>query len=222
MRFSKKNVVMATVLLASTFVWGQQPLTDRPASLLVRMSFASSWVPSGFGSFPQICFSVDRSGHYEMRRVTLKVSTEPLHGLPDASSPDDTKRVVKTPQAELLQGTLPPSELAKLEKLLQDPEFLKLTSAPASILRKGAETFVAEVPRETSVQRVVVSDANGENPFPHSAQGIVNWLEHFKAEGAEPLDVSALDICPSGVLQPANPNIALLQSVPATGACITR
>jgi hypothetical protein len=221
MRFSTRHVVMASALLASTFAWGQRPQINgreinEPTSLLVRMSFASSWQPSGFGSLPQICFSVDRSGHYEIRRVTMKISTEPLQGSPNG------KVIVKTPHVDLLQGTLPSVELAKLEKLIEDPEFLSLTSAPASLLRKGAETFVAEVPRDANVQRVVLSDADGENPFPHSAQRIVSWLRQFKAEGAEQLDVSALDICPSGALQPVSPNVASLQPVPSSGACVTR
>jgi hypothetical protein len=33
--------------------------------------------------------------------------------------------------------------------------------------------------------------------MPYSVQKFVSWLQQFKAEGAEPLDVSALDICPS-------------------------
>ena len=199
MRFSMQHFLMPSVLLAATFVWGQQPQISEPTSLLVRMSFASSWVPSGFGSFPPICFSVDRSGHYEMRRVTVKGNAEFVEG---------------TPHAELLQGTLPPKELKKLEMMLRDPEFRNLPKSSGSILLKGAETFVAEVPGASGAQRVVVTDTDGENPFPPSAQRIVNWLQRFKAEGAEPLDVSAPDICPSGALQPARPDTALLQPVP--------
>jgi hypothetical protein len=212
MRFSKRHIVMASALLASTFAWGQQPQINgpqinEPTSLLVRMSVASSWEPSGFGSFPQICFSVDRSGHYEMRRATMKGNAEFVEG---------------TPHTELLQGTMPVKELKKLETLLQDPEFRALPRSSGGILRKGAETFVAEVPRRNGVQRVVISDTDGENPFPHSAQRTVDWLQQFKAEGAEPLDVSALDICPSGALQPVNPNTASLQPVPSSGTCVTR
>jgi hypothetical protein len=199
MRFSMKHFLMASVLLASTFAWGLQPQISGPASLLARMSFASSWVPSGFGSFPQICFSVDRSGHYEMRRMTIKGNAEIVEG---------------TPHTELLQGTLPPKELKKLEVMLHDPEFRTLPKSSGSILLRGAKTFVAEVPRASGAQRVVVSDTDGENPFPPSAQRIVNWLQRFKAEGAEPLDVSAPDICPSGALQPVKPDTALLQPVP--------
>jgi hypothetical protein len=216
MQFSKRYLVVTSLLLASTLAWGQQPQINQRTSLLVRMSFTSSWVPQGFGSLPQICFSVDRTGHYEMRRLTIKVSTESPQASPD------TKLLLGTPYTELLQGTLLASELEKLEKLLADPEFLKLAASAPNILRKGAETFVAEVPREDQVQRVVMSDADGENPLPRSANRIVNWLQHFKAEGAKPLDVSAEDICPSAALQPVNPTTALLQPTPLSGACVRR
>jgi hypothetical protein len=190
-RFSKRYIVVTSVLLASTLAWGQQPQINGRTSVLVRMSFTSSWVVDyGDEGFPQICFSVDRTGHYRMRRLTTKGNTE------------------------LLQGTLPPKEMRKLEKRLQDPEFRGLARSSGGILRKGAETFVAEVPRENGVQRVVMSDADNENPFPRSAERIVNWLQHFKAEGAEPLDVSAEDICPSGALQPVKPATALLEPIP--------
>ena len=203
MRFSMKRFLVAS-LLASAFAWGQQPQisgreTNDPESLLVRMSFASSWLPSGFANSPQICFSVDRSGHYQMRRLTMKGNDEVVDG---------------TPHPELLQGTLPAKELKMLETVLRDPEFRALPKSSGGILRKGAETFVAEVPRASGAQRVVVTDTDRENPFPPSAQRIVNWLQQFKAEGAEPLDVSAQDICPSGALQPVKPNTALLQPVP--------
>lgn len=205
MQFSKRHIAVASVLLASTFAWGQQPEINGPTSLLVRMSFASSWLPSGFGSLPQVCLSVDRSGHYEMRRVTIKPTTEPLQDSPNR------KVVGGTPHTELLQGTLPAKELRKLDKLLGDSDFRNLAGPFGGLLRKGAETFVAEVPREDGVQRVVMSDADRENPFPPSADRIVRWLQNFKAEGAEPLDVSAKDICPSGALQPVKPATALLE-----------
>lgn len=208
MRFSKRHIAMASVLLASTFAWGQQFDINGPTSLLVRMSFASSWVSSGFGSLPQVCFSVDRSGHYKMRRVTIKTSTEPLQDSPNS------KVVVGTPHTQVLQGTLPAKELRTLDTLLGDPDFRSLEGPFGGLVRKGAETFVAEVPRENGVQRVVLSDADRENPFPPSADRIVKWLQNFKAEGSEPLEVSAEDICPTRALQPVKPATALLQPIP--------
>jgi hypothetical protein len=118
MRFSKSYLVVLSALLASTLGWGQEAQANQ-TSLLVRMSFSSSWIPQGSANFPQICFSVDRSGHYEMRRLTMKVSSDSPKENPDR------KLVIGTPYSELLQGTLSPGELGKLEKFLEDPEFVK-------------------------------------------------------------------------------------------------
>ncbi len=225
MRFSTSFLLVASALLASALAWGQTqiPKTQIPATndsdfLLVRMSFNSTWVADygaeGLKGSPQICFSVDRSGHYRMRRLTMKVGSEPFPGNPDAT------RSLEVPHVELLQGALSPGELAKLEKLLEDPEFRKLTGPGPRLLLSGAETLVAEVPREDGVQRVVVSDADGENPFPRSAERIIGWLQHFKAERAAPLDVSGEDICPSQALQPVKPATAMLHGIVSSGACV--
>jgi hypothetical protein len=212
MRVSKTCVAVMWILLASALAWGQRSgINEREISgPAFRMSFSSSRLAvEGFFVFPQICFSVDHSGHYELKRLTMKVSGE--------SSQGKIFRMVP----ELLQGTLPATEWASLEKLLEDPELLKSGSAPG-VLRKGAETFVAEVPGENGVQRVVLSNADGGNPFPRSAERVVNWLQHFKAEGAEPLDVSADDICPSATFQPVRPATAELQPRSSSGGCVNR
>jgi hypothetical protein len=205
MRFVGKHIAIASLIFGTSLSWGQSKL-DAPSSLLVRMSFTSTWVADfGVRDSPQVCFSIDHAGHYQMRRLTMKVSSEPL-----AENPG-TEALQGTPHAELIQGTLQSSELEKLEKLLADQEFRKLTVSAPNFLTKGAETFVAEVPRDSGVQRVVMSDADGKNPFPRSAEKIVNWLQTFKAEGSKPIDVSARDICPQGSIQPVRPATALLQ-----------
>jgi hypothetical protein len=215
MQFSKRSIVVASTLLASTFIWGQLPPNTGRKSLLVRMSFASAWI-NDFGDrdLPQICLSVDEDGHYEMRRLTRTIDSEQHQGSPGA------KLLPGTPHIELVQGTLPPSEVMTLRKFLGNREFMRLGASGPRILRNGGETFVAEVPRETGVQRVVMSDADGANPFPRSANKIVNWLQHFTAEGAEPLDVSAQDICPSVALKQVNPATASVHPNPSPGACI--
>jgi hypothetical protein len=214
MRISKRFFVVASTLLASTFALGQLQ-HNSGKSLLVRMSFTSTWVNDiGDRDFPQICLSVDEDGHYEMRRLTMKIKSEPAEGNLQ------TKLLPETPRTELLQGTLPPSEVVALRKLLGNREFMKLTASAPRILRNGGETFVAEVPRDNGVRRVVLSDADRENPFPRSANKIVNWLQHFKAEGAEPLDVSAQDICPTGTLQQIDPAVASTQSFSSPEGCI--
>ncbi len=216
MRFSKSCLVFASLLLAPILICGQQTRTMEGTSLLVRMSFTSSWVPQGFASSPQICFSVDRDGHYEMRRLAMKVEADSPH-----ANADD-KLLPGTPYTELLEGTLAANELEQLEKFLADPEFRKLAASTPNILRNGAETFVAEVPRDGQVQRVVISNADGEKPFPRSANRIVTWLEHFKAEGAKNIEVSAEDICPRGALQAVNPATASLGQIHSSDGCVAR
>ena len=219
MRFFAGFIVIVSVFLASALAWGQTQMnasTSVPVrtSLLVRMSFASTWEEQdGFGNSPQICFSVDRTGHYQMRRLTK---------LRRSIKKDNAEIIEETLIPELIRGTLPPNELAKLEKLLEDPEFLRLSGPVPNLLREGAETLVAEVPRENGVQRVVASDADRANPLPRSASEIVNWLKHFKAENAEPLDVSTQDICPSRAVQPVRPTNALLEPASPYGACVSR
>lgn len=156
----------------------------------------SSIMVLGFsGSEQQICFSVDRTGHYQMLREIRRVITERTQG-----SPVYNKAVSFPPHTELFQGIMLASELEKFEKLIANSEFVKITaSAPKwNSLQKGAEDFVAEVPRENGVQHVVMRNSDGEDPFPRSVQEIINWLQQFKTENAEPLDVSKnkWDVCP--------------------------
>jgi len=192
------NRIFASWLVASALAWGQNPQVNEHPSALVRVSF-TSLILGDSGSYRQICFSFDRTGRYELRRVTMKVSTERTQG-----SAVYDKVVSGPPHTELVRGFMFASESEKLEKLLADSDFLKFTTSTPKMtaLQRGAEDFVAEVPREKGVQRVVMRDADGENPFPRSVQEIVNWLQDFKAENAKPLDVSA-DICPRDALSDA-------------------
>jgi len=219
MRFRAAFLVITSALVVSVLSWGQPQILEKD-SLLVRMSFTSTWAadhdPEGLEGSPQICFSVDGSGHYQMRRLTMKVTGEPAPGNPDG------KLFPETPKTEFLQGTLPGSELAKLKKLLDDPEFVKLSGPAPRLLLQGAETLVAEVPREDWMQRVVMSDADGKNPFPRSAERIVKWMQHFKAKGGEALDVSAADICPREALRSIDPVTAWFESSSSAGGCGTR
>jgi hypothetical protein len=125
----------------------------------------------------------------------------------------NTKILRETPSMETLQGVLAPGELKRLAQLFDDPEFRSLKRSSGGLLRKGADVFVAEVPRENEVQRVVWSDTDGENPFPRPASRVLRWLQNFKTAGAQPLDVSEEDICPSAALQRLDPATALLQPI---------
>jgi len=202
MRLWTRFAAIASWFLVSALGWGQLYAVpaDRDRDLLARLSFASTWaVDNASKASPQICFSVDLAGHYRMRRLTTKGGADFLQG---------------SPHPEVVRGTLQPKELRKLGRLLGDPDFRNLDGSFGGLVRKGAETFVAEVPRESGVQRIVVSDPDRENRFPDSVSRIVSWLQDFEAVGAEAVDVSSQDICPSGALQPINPATALVKPIP--------
>jgi hypothetical protein len=107
MRFSKGYIAIVWWLLASALAWGQlAPAKGREIDgPLFRMSFTSSRLAGeGFFIFPQICFSVDHTGHYQMRRLTMKVSAESSQGKIFRMAP------------ELLQGTLPAGEAGEASR----------------------------------------------------------------------------------------------------------
>ena len=109
--------------------------------------------------------------------------------------------------------------MKNIEKLLNDPELRRLDGSSGGLLRNSAETFIAELQRDNSVQRFSLSDTDGEKPFPHSIVRIVGWLQGFEAKGAERIDVDTPDICPGGKLQPVSPVTARLEN---SNACVGR
>lgn len=151
MRLSKR-ILIASWLVASAFAWGQNTQDNERSPVPVLRKFMSSIMVLGFsGSEQQICFSVDRTGHYQMLREIRRVITERTQG-----SPVYNKAVSFPPHTELFQGIMLASELEKFEKLIANSEFVKITaSAPKwNSLQKGAEDFVAEVPsRKRSTTR---------------------------------------------------------------------
>jgi hypothetical protein len=186
-----KSILITSCLVTSALAWGQNAQVNESSSAFVRVSL-TSYILGDSGSYRKICFSFDRTGHYELARVTMKLTTKRSQGSPVYNGSSSGPR-----HTELVQGSMFAGDLQKLEKLLADSDFMKVTASTPEItaLQKGAEDFVAEVPRENGMQRVVMRDADGENPFPRSVQEIVNWLQHFKAENAEPLNVLG-EICP--------------------------
>jgi hypothetical protein len=199
MRSSKRKIAVAFMILVSSLAWSQTPQVEiNKPSYLVRMSFAKTWRAH---SSPT-CFSADVNGHYQIRRSKATQYTV---------EKDGHQFIYRNLRTELLQGTLDENAMKQLKALLENPELVSLTPK-ANFLRKDGETFAADVAREHDVQRVVVTDSDYESAFPPSVRKLVSWLENFKAEGAEPLDDSDADICPSPTLQLVNPAVAMLQS----------
>jgi len=199
MRSSDRKIAVTCMILVSSFAWSQTPQAEiNKPSYLVRMSFVKTWRAH---SSPT-CFSADVNGHYQMRRSKATQYTV---------EKDGRQFVYRNLRTELLQGTLDENAMRQLKGLLENPELVSLTPR-ANLLRKDGETFAVDVTREREVQRVVITDSDNENAFPASVRNLVSWLENFKAEGAQPLDDSDADICPSATLQLADPAVATLQS----------
>ncbi len=190
------------VVPLSVVVWGQdhaiRPGSEAP---MVRLSFhRGSAEVSDFddAAFTQVCLSVVRDGHYQMRHVSAKRG------------------------AEMLQGTLSPHELKRLGGLLGNADVRSQEGSSGGLLRNSAETFTAEVQRKDGVQRFTLTDTDGESPFPRSVLKIVAWLQGFDAQDAKHLAVDTEDICPGGALQPVHPVSARLKDLRPSGACVAR
>jgi hypothetical protein len=174
MHSSTKFLLAATMFLAPTFTCAQLLQAKDQTNQLARLSLSStSPIAAGEKGFPQVCFSVDRDGRYQMSRLTSEGGRE------------------------LLQGTVLPGKLKKLEELLGDSEFISVGSS-GGLLRNSAQAFAAEVPREKGTLRIFISDTDTENPFPRSVRRVANWLQNFNPEDAEPFETSVPDICPRG------------------------
>jgi hypothetical protein len=149
-------------------------LKDEKASLLARLSYNSTWFMSpDQHKSRRICFAVFRDGRYRMLRTTA-----------DGKS-------------ERLKGAIEPEELKQIEVLLETPSFRALAGQRGGIVRSGSETFIAEVPRDVGIQRVLWMNPDREEPFPRPAAQVVNWLQSFEPKHAEALvETEFPDICP--------------------------
>ena len=144
----------------------------------VRLSYSNNWPHAGEKYSPKICFSVWPDGHYRILRMN------DLH------------------QTQLLGGVLPAGQLAQLRSLLDTREFRALYGTRGGLLRQGAENFIAEVPRENGVQRLVWMIPDGESKYSEPVADIIGWLQDFQPKGAEVLlRTDFPDVCPrvSGV-----------------------
>lgn len=146
----------------------------------VRLSYSNSWIHAGEKYSPKICLSVWPDGHYRILRMN------DLH------------------QTQLLGGVLPAEQLKQLRSLLDAPDFRALSGTRGGLLREGAENFIAEVPREGSLQRLVWMIPDGESKYSKPVADIISWVQSFQPKGAEVLlRTDFPDVCPQvGRMQP--------------------
>jgi hypothetical protein len=178
-------VVVGTLFMNSIALFAekgnsQNPIMRQP----VRLSYSSSWVPAGEKSSPKICLSVWPDGHYRILRA------------------DDKG------QSQLRQGIVPARQLKQLRWLLEAPDFQALSGSHGGLLREGADSFVAEIPRGGAVQHMAWMVPDGKSKFPKSIADIVGWVQDFRPENGEVLlQTDFPDVCPHvGGLQPVVAN----------------
>lgn len=165
-------ITALTLLTSSTgLAQSKKPGLD---SLVARLSYASTygvdWRQQE-GS-PNVRFALYRSGRYQVLIDTEKGT-------------------------EFLQGELSRDQLFRVSRMLED---LNFQSSELSTVRRGSESFQAEVQRSGETTRYIWVDPDHQRPFPESAISVVHWLRKFKAQGASPLplgEFSEQQICPS-------------------------
>jgi hypothetical protein len=175
MRAAKVVLIVVIGTLVASPSFAQNNGTNDENALVARLSYSSTWfVSADQKTSPRICFAVFKDGRYRMLR----------------RSPDGrTQRV---------QGVIVPEELGQIEAMLKSPGFRALAGQRGGgIVRSGSERFIAEVPREDSVQRLLWMNPDRKEPFPEAAAEVIDWLQHFEPRHAESLvDTEFPDVCP--------------------------
>jgi len=171
-----------------------QSMKSAPDDLIARLSYASTYVVDWRrqeGS-PNVCIALYRSGHYQIV-------------------------VEREKGTEILQGELSKDQLFHVNGMLDDLDF---ESSQAGLIRRGSESFEAEIHRPGGTTRYIWINPDRQRPFPKSAVDVVHWLRNFKAAGAFPLphgELNEQQICPSQ--KPLLPLTAELQPAPGAGKC---
>jgi len=185
-------VALAIVAMAAGSSASGDKSRDEQSSLLARLSYRSTWISQpGQKVAPRICLSVSKDGHYRILRLS------------------------DIGQTQVLQGTLTPRQLKQLQDLLDAPDFRALAGSHGGVVRRGSESFMAEVPREEGVQRVLWMIPDRKSSFPQPAARMVEWLRDFQPNGAETLiNTEFPDVCPRVGLAPVQPTVAHLDAQP--------
>src|SRR5215469_5104389 len=164
MQMYSRTVLTILQLLASSAMLAQESDHIANLDLLVRLSYQSS----GSGG-QQVCLAVSRDSQYHIARRGL------------------------LGQTTRLQGQMQKEQFEQLAKLLESPEFGKLSGSSGGLIRKDAESFAVEIPlgdhlradgtgkwMEFTAHRLQWLNPDGEHPFPDSVAKVVDWVEHFR------------------------------------------
>jgi hypothetical protein len=157
---------------------------QEPGIPFARLSYVSTYLVRQSEQYsPRICFELYWDGHYRISRVTIK---------------GDGNRA----------GNLTHNQFSFISGMLKK---LYFNSSPNGIIRKGLESFIAEITDNTDqTKRYFWLDPDHERPFPDSVSSIVEWLQALKTQDASPVNVPDLSIdpiCPQASARPLQPAI---------------
>jgi hypothetical protein len=168
--------VLSLCLIFQASSVGQTDSPHKPehGAVLARLSYTSTYIVNGSEEkyLPRVCFELYRDGRYRIMRATTKGA--------------DENRA----------GKLSPDQLETVSKMLMQLDF---NSSPGGVIRRGSESFVAEVPNGAEERRLLWVDPDHRRPFPGPVAKVIGWLRGFNSDDAPPFNAPELGtdpICP--------------------------
>lgn len=165
---------LCVIFQASDFSQTDSPHKPEQGTVLARLSYTSRYF-RGHGNgekyLPSVCFELYPDGHYRIVRTRRKGSPTHLGPVPENRA-----------------GKLSEDQFDTISKMLTQLDF---SSSPgAVVIRKGSESFEAEIPNGAEERRLLWIDPDHQRPFPESAVKVIGWLAEFQnSEDATPFDV---------------------------------
>ena len=160
------------------------PPKQEQREVLARLSYTSTYVVYGNKEkyLPRVCFELYRDGRYRITRTS--------------TNGGDVNRA----------GALSQEQFDLIRSMLKKLDF---SSRPGGLIRRGSESFVAEVSNAGEEEkRLSWVDPDRQRPFPESVANIIAWLRKFNSDEALPFNVpelSADPVCPRISQTPLQP-----------------
>jgi hypothetical protein len=195
MYFCPKALLIANFLLVASISIAQEAYHSTDPDLMARLSYDHSGVAQR-GNVRHVCLAVSRDGEYRIVRSLADGQSQRLH------------------------GKMPKEEVRQLTTLLGADDFRNLSGDHGGLIRKDAESFVAEIPLGDGALmepgnglsedwRLQWLNADGENPFPVAVSKVVDWLKRFQPQDGKSFEYTEYpDVCPVGGLRLLQPSVA--------------
>jgi hypothetical protein len=114
-------------------------------------------------------------------------------------------------KTEIFVGSLSPSELQKLERLLNADELRRLSQAqvPPALITETIDTVIVAISRPDGVQQLVFPDPDSRKPFRASTDSLLEWFNSIqKAEHPAIGEQGASHCMPARFTGPAEQSLA--------------